>query len=602
MTKGRASSNTEETTRSGWGPRSAARTGHSVPGGTAGSHCPVGIGVPPRVIRRRLQHVRSGRAARATDFPANRRIRPRRREARRRGWCGFPGANSRWARTTPDMNDVGMKATDGRAADPSRLRRRLLDGHDRGHQRAVRAFVKATGYVTVAERKPRAEDFPGAPPENLVAGSVVFTPPDHPVPLDDHFQWWTYVKGANWRHPLGPESDLNGKDRLSGRARCLRGRRGLREVGRQAAADRSGVGVRRARRAGAASRSSGATSSPPAASGWPTRFRATSRIENTARTATSASRRSRSSAERLRPVRHGRQRLAVDAATGIAPTTTPPRGAGGVARNPQGPDTASTHPSPREEKAHRGGSFLCTDQYCSRYMVGTRGKGEVSTGQPPRLPLREIRVGPLNDEGSARACSSDDDHTCATHGVDHRSHGEPNCRRASAQGSLGSWLDEPKLASFNTPGSVIPMAPPIEGGDQSALQRNGAPTAKRRKNTQVRGSGLDAASARSQGGWQILGDPGHGCLRWDVPTPASSGFMSAVCLPGTLFTTTDRQPHRWRRDRVVLQGNGRLIAEYPQEIRPPIRCVVRRGQPRSGSKIAGERPVLRPVSASTTKR
>ena len=48
------------------------------------------------------------------------------------------------------------------------------------------AFVKATGYVTVAERKPRAEDFPGAPPENLVAGSVVFTPPDHAVPLNDH--------------------------------------------------------------------------------------------------------------------------------------------------------------------------------------------------------------------------------------------------------------------------------------------------------------------------------------------------------------------------------------------------------------------------------
>ena len=44
-------------------------------------------------------------------------------------------------------------------------------------------FVRATRYVTVAERKPRAEDFPGAPPENLVAGAVVFSPPDHPVPL-----------------------------------------------------------------------------------------------------------------------------------------------------------------------------------------------------------------------------------------------------------------------------------------------------------------------------------------------------------------------------------------------------------------------------------
>jgi hypothetical protein len=45
-------------------------------------------------------------------------------------------------------------------------------------------FVEASGYVTVAEKAPRAEDFPGAPPENLVAGSVVFTPPAVPVPLD----------------------------------------------------------------------------------------------------------------------------------------------------------------------------------------------------------------------------------------------------------------------------------------------------------------------------------------------------------------------------------------------------------------------------------
>jgi formylglycine-generating enzyme len=74
-------------------------------------------------------------------------------------------------------------------------------------------FVKATGYVTIAERKPVAEDFPGAPPENLVAGSVVFSPPDHPVPLNNHFQWWSYVEGANWRHPEGPESNLKDREK-----------------------------------------------------------------------------------------------------------------------------------------------------------------------------------------------------------------------------------------------------------------------------------------------------------------------------------------------------------------------------------------------------
>ena len=47
--------------------------------------------------------------------------------------------------------------------------------------------------------------------QNLVAGSVIFSPPDHAVPLNDHFQWWSYVKSANWRHPLGPKSSIKGK-------------------------------------------------------------------------------------------------------------------------------------------------------------------------------------------------------------------------------------------------------------------------------------------------------------------------------------------------------------------------------------------------------
>ena len=73
-------------------------------------------------------------------------------------------------------------------------------------------FVDATGYVTIAERTPEAKDFPGAPPEKLVAGSVVFSPPNGPVPLDNHLQWWSYIKGASWRHPDGPQSNLEGRE------------------------------------------------------------------------------------------------------------------------------------------------------------------------------------------------------------------------------------------------------------------------------------------------------------------------------------------------------------------------------------------------------
>src|SRR5688572_29827732 len=56
-------------------------------------------------------------------------------------------------------------------------------------------FIRATGYVTVAERKPEAKDYPGVPPGKLVAGSIVFHPPNREVSLQDHSEWWEYVPG-----------------------------------------------------------------------------------------------------------------------------------------------------------------------------------------------------------------------------------------------------------------------------------------------------------------------------------------------------------------------------------------------------------------------
>ena len=76
-----------------------------------------------------------------------------------------------------------------------------------------RRFVKATGHVTEAEKTPNADDYPGADPDLLVPGSLVFSNPGHPVPLNDWTRWWAWVPGASWRHPEGPESTLNGRDR-----------------------------------------------------------------------------------------------------------------------------------------------------------------------------------------------------------------------------------------------------------------------------------------------------------------------------------------------------------------------------------------------------
>jgi formylglycine-generating enzyme len=78
--------------------------------------------------------------------------------------------------------------------------------------RQFRKFVNATGHVTFAEIAPRAEDYPGALPHMLKAGSLVFSPPSGPVDLKDWSQWWRFKFGADWRRPYGPRSSISGMD------------------------------------------------------------------------------------------------------------------------------------------------------------------------------------------------------------------------------------------------------------------------------------------------------------------------------------------------------------------------------------------------------
>jgi len=76
-----------------------------------------------------------------------------------------------------------------------------------------RRFVNATGYVTLAERPLDPADYPGAIPELLVPGALVFQGTTGPVQLNDYHQWWAYVPGARWDQPEGPGSDVSGRDR-----------------------------------------------------------------------------------------------------------------------------------------------------------------------------------------------------------------------------------------------------------------------------------------------------------------------------------------------------------------------------------------------------
>ena len=78
--------------------------------------------------------------------------------------------------------------------------------------REFRHFVRDTGHVTIAERKPDPAQYPGIDPRLLVPGSLVFRGTPGPVPLNDFRAWWEFVPGASWRRPEGPGSDVRGRE------------------------------------------------------------------------------------------------------------------------------------------------------------------------------------------------------------------------------------------------------------------------------------------------------------------------------------------------------------------------------------------------------
>ena len=126
----------------------------------------------------------------------------------------------------------------------------------------------------------------------------------------------------------------------------------------------------------------GATIFGLTASGWPIHIRDTFPIMTPAKMGMSESRPSLSTYPINTAYMTWREMCGSGRATGTGPDYYKQLAeTGGVARDPQGPEASYDPAEPNEpKKVHRGGSYLCTDQYCSRYIVGTRGKGEVSTG------------------------------------------------------------------------------------------------------------------------------------------------------------------------------------------------------------------------------
>lgn len=237
-------------------------------------------------------------------------------------------------------------------------------------------FVRATGYVTIAEKKPNPRDFPGAPPESLVPGSVVFTPPPGEVSLEDHYSWWKYVPGASWRHPEGPGSSIEGREKHPVVHVCWydalafakwSGKRLPTEAEWEYAA-RGGL-VEKKYGWGDEKTPGGKWMANIWQGQFPKENLASDQFAGTAPVASFA------------PNGYGLFDMAGNVWEWCNDWYRPDAYSRGPAKNPQGPEESIDPNEPGiQKKVIRGGSYLCSDLYCTGYRPSARMKSSPDTG------------------------------------------------------------------------------------------------------------------------------------------------------------------------------------------------------------------------------
>ena len=236
-------------------------------------------------------------------------------------------------------------------------------------------FVDQTGYVTLAERPIDPVQFPNLKASQLEPGSIVFTPSEGPVSLDNHTQWWQWVKGASWKHPEGPKSSIEGRERHPV----------LQVAWADAVAYATWAGKllpteaqwERAARGGFDQKEFCWGDDKPGTPRWQANIWQGSFPDSNSR---------------------------ADGYVAAAPVGSFPSNAYGLfdmsgnvwewcadwyrpdayflkeLRNPKGPDSSHDPAEPGTPKrVQRGGSYLCSDVYCRRYVPGGRGKQDVES-------------------------------------------------------------------------------------------------------------------------------------------------------------------------------------------------------------------------------
>jgi sulfatase modifying factor 1 len=254
-------------------------------------------------------------------------------------------------------------------------------------------FVEQTHYQTVAERVPKAEDYPDVPPDKLKPGSAVFTPKD--VGLLNPYAWWTFKPGASWRFPEGPASGDAAKSKPNypvvhvayedAEKYCGWAKKDLPTEAQFEYAARGGL-ARKKYAWGNELKPNGKY----VANIWQGRFPKRDTGEDGFRGI--------SPVDAFPKNGYGLYDVAGNVwqwcKDWFRPDTYAARvKVGGLIRNPTGPQSGEDPSEPGVPKrVQRGGSFLCSDQYCIRYLVGSRGRGSVDSGAS-NLGFRCVRNG-----------------------------------------------------------------------------------------------------------------------------------------------------------------------------------------------------------------